>query len=91
VAAARYRGTSHPERRKVPRPPYDQLVEDVSALGFSATGRKYGVSDRAVRKWIRWYEAARDERPEEAPGERPKLEAVSDLPADDPEPPTVAA
>jgi transposase-like protein len=20
-------------------------------------GRKYGVSDNAVRKWIRWYEA----------------------------------
>jgi transposase-like protein len=25
-------------------------------LGFLATGRKYGVSDNAVRKWIRWYE-----------------------------------
>ncbi len=27
-------------------------------MSFVAIGRKYGVSDNAVRKWIRWYEAA---------------------------------
>lgn len=27
-------------------------------MSFLAVGRKYGVSDNAVRKWIRWYEAA---------------------------------
>ncbi|HEY3728242.1 MAG TPA: hypothetical protein VGL51_13770 [Solirubrobacteraceae bacterium] len=48
-----------PERRKVERPPYEQLRTEVAALGFSAVGRKYGVSDNAVRKWIRWYEARR--------------------------------
>jgi hypothetical protein len=47
-----------PETRKVPRPPYEQLIEETGSLGFSAVGRKYGVSDNAVRKWIRWYEAA---------------------------------
>jgi transposase-like protein len=25
-------------------------------MSFLAVGRKYGVSDNAVRKWIRWYE-----------------------------------
>jgi transposase-like protein len=25
-------------------------------MGYSATGRRYGVSDNAVRKWIRQYE-----------------------------------
>jgi transposase-like protein len=25
-------------------------------MSFVAIGRKYGVSDNAVRKWIRWYE-----------------------------------
>ncbi len=25
-------------------------------MGYSAVGRKYGVSDNAVRKWVRWYE-----------------------------------
>jgi transposase-like protein len=25
-------------------------------MSFLAIGRKYGVSDNAVRKWIRWYE-----------------------------------
>ena len=43
-------------QRKVKRPPYIQLVSDVSLFGYSATGRKYGVSDNAIRKWIRFYE-----------------------------------
>ncbi len=32
-------------------------------MSVLAVGRKYGVSDNAVRKWLRWYEAqaARDE------------------------------
>ncbi len=46
-----------PETRKVERPPYSLLVEETRPLGFSAVGRKYGVSDNAVRKWMRWYEA----------------------------------
>jgi hypothetical protein len=32
------------------------LRADVERLGYSATGRKYGVSDNAVRKWLVWYE-----------------------------------
>ena len=43
------------------RPPYEQLLAEVKAFGFSAVGRKYGVSDNAVRKWIRWYEARRQQ------------------------------
>lgn len=48
-------GVPHPERRKVERPPFDQLLAEVNAHGFSAVGRKYEVSDNAVRKWIRQY------------------------------------
>jgi hypothetical protein len=48
-----------PEIRKVTRPSYDVLIRETQELGFSAVGRKYGVSDNAVRKWIRWYEAQR--------------------------------
>jgi transposase-like protein len=29
-------------------------------MSFLAIGRKYGVSDTAVRKWIRWYEYQRE-------------------------------
>jgi transposase-like protein len=29
---------------------------DVKSMSMLAVGRKYGVSDNAVRKWIRWYE-----------------------------------
>jgi transposase-like protein len=27
-------------------------------MSFIKIGQKYGVSDNAVRKWIRWYEEA---------------------------------
>lgn len=59
--AEAFGGVPHPERRRVERPPYDQLVADVEKSGFSAVGRRYGVSDNAVRKWIRAYEHARDQ------------------------------
>ena len=40
-------------QRKVERPTIEQLLKDVNELGYSATGRKYGVSDNAIRKWIK--------------------------------------
>jgi len=43
-------------RRQAERPPYQQLRAEVEALGWSGVGRKYGVSDNAVRKWMRAYE-----------------------------------
>jgi transposase-like protein len=46
-----------PERRKVDRPPYEQLLREIEELGYSGVGRRYGVSDNAVRKWVRWYRA----------------------------------
>jgi hypothetical protein len=45
-----------PVLRKVSRPPYEQLVADLEASNFVAVGRKYGVSDNAIRKWLRYYE-----------------------------------
>lgn len=45
-----------PELRKVERPSYEQLRRDVAAMSMCAVGRKYGVSDNAVRKWLRAYE-----------------------------------
>jgi Zn ribbon nucleic-acid-binding protein len=45
----------HPQTRKVDRPSYKQLLADLESMSFVAVGRKYGVSDNAVRKWIRWY------------------------------------
>jgi Zn ribbon nucleic-acid-binding protein len=44
-----------PQTRKVERPPYAQLMSDLQSTSFVAIGRTYGVSDNAVRKWIRWY------------------------------------
>ena len=50
------RGKSQPSARRADRPPYAQLLRETRAIGFAATGRRYGVSDNAVRKWIRAYE-----------------------------------
>ena len=52
-------GRPRPGSRRVDRPPYPQLLREVAAVGYSATGRRYGVSDNAVRKWLRQYERER--------------------------------
>lgn len=44
-------------RRKVERPSHQQLLADLRELSFVKVGAKYGVSDNAVRKWLRGYEA----------------------------------
>jgi hypothetical protein len=49
-------GIPRPSTRKVDRPPYQQLLREVRAIGFLATGRRYGVTDNAIRKWLRQYE-----------------------------------
>lgn len=41
-------------RRKVERPDNKVLLDDVNLLGYSATGRKYGVSDNTIRKWLKY-------------------------------------
>jgi len=35
------------------RPSKKKLMEEVNDVGFSATGRKYGVSDNSIRKWLK--------------------------------------
>jgi hypothetical protein len=45
-----------PESRKVERPPYEQLMRELEDSNYSAVGRKYGVSDNAILKWVRAYE-----------------------------------
>ncbi len=57
----RWDRTGHPLRaaRKVDWPAREQLLEEVNELGYLATGRKYGVSDNAVRKRLTADERAR--------------------------------
>ena len=63
ACGTRYRRSREPKPglRKVARPAYEQLVEDLQMMSFCAVGRKYGVSDTAIRKWIRWYERGKAE------------------------------
>jgi hypothetical protein len=54
------RGRPKPALRKVERPPYEQLLAEIEATSYLAVGRRYGVSDNAVRKWVRFYEREHD-------------------------------
>jgi transposase-like protein len=45
-----------PALRRVERPPYEQLLREIAETSYVAVGRKYGVSDNAIRKWVRQYE-----------------------------------
>jgi len=42
-------------QRKVERPPFEQLIKEVEELGYCGVGRKYGVSDNSIKKWIKAY------------------------------------
>jgi hypothetical protein len=48
-----------PNTRRVARPPYEQLMREIAETSYVAVGRKYGVSDNAIRKWVRAYERER--------------------------------
>jgi hypothetical protein len=49
----RCRSCSYFFKRKVERPDREILIEEVEKNGYCATGRKYGVSDTTIRKWIK--------------------------------------
>lgn len=53
------KGVKRSGARKVERPPREQLLHEVNQLGYLAVGRKYGVSDNAIRKWLRQFERER--------------------------------
>lgn len=38
--------------RKVVRPDIATLQTEIKLLGYVGVGKKYGVSDKAIRKWI---------------------------------------
>ena len=44
---------SKKKMRKVERPSINILMNEIQENGYSATGRKYGVSDNAIRKWLK--------------------------------------
>jgi transposase-like protein len=62
------RGKPVPNIRKVERPSYERLLAEIDATSYLAVGRKYGVSDNAVRKWVRFYERQMEREEEEAEG-----------------------
>ena len=47
------RCTNHKNRKVKNRPTKESLLDDLKSMGYCAIGRKYGVSDNAIRKWLR--------------------------------------
>jgi hypothetical protein len=41
------------KQRRTNRPDKETLLKEIEELGYIGTGRKYGVSDNAIRKWIK--------------------------------------
>ena len=41
------------KRRIVERPEYTSLLKEVEEFGYSKIGKKYGVSDNTIRKWLK--------------------------------------
>lgn len=42
-------------QRKTNRPALEELEKQVNMLGYTGTGRMYGVADNTIRKWIKQY------------------------------------
>jgi hypothetical protein len=82
ACGARYprEGKPNPTLRRVARPPYEQLMSEIAATSYLAVGRTYGVSDNAVRKWVRQYE--RELTADVSPAGAPAPAAAAELPAD---------
>jgi len=40
-------------KRKVNRPSKEELIKEISETSYVAVGKKYGVSDNAIRKWLK--------------------------------------
>lgn len=55
------RGVGRSGARRVVRPPYAILAREIADTSYCAVGRKYGVSDNAIRKWVRDYATQREE------------------------------
>ena len=52
----RCRKCANVAQRKAERPSYEQLLQDKMNMSMCAIGRKYGVSDNTIRKWLKYYE-----------------------------------
>lgn len=48
-----------PTKRKVERPSIETLLEDIKNMSMVKVGKKYGVSDNAVRKWLKSYKISK--------------------------------
>ena len=56
---------AHRDSYRVPHPTPEQLQEDISNMTWVAMGKKYSVSNNAVKKWARKYNLIPKKEPQE--------------------------
>jgi transposase-like protein len=64
-------------RRKVERPPHDELVAALATASYAAVGRRHGVSATTIYRWLR-RGAAERASPASAPASRLSVETAPD-------------
>jgi len=59
--SSKYMARINKRARKAARPKFADLMLEIEESSFLAVGKKYGVSDNAIRKWIKNYQKNGDE------------------------------
>jgi len=59
--SSKYIAKLNKKDRKAIRPKFSDLMFEIEQNGFAAVGRKYGVTDNTIRKWVKYYKKYGDD------------------------------
>ena len=59
--SSKYIARLNKKDRKAIRPKFADLMIEIEETNFVAVGKKYGVTDNTIRKWVRYYEKYGDD------------------------------
>lgn len=64
--SSKYIAKLNKKDRKANRPKFADLMLQIEESSFAAVGRKYGVTDNTIRKWVKYYKKYGDDSLDEA-------------------------
>jgi len=59
--SSKYIARLNKKDRRANRPKFAQLMLEIEETSYLAVGKKYGVSDNAIRKWVKYYQKYGDD------------------------------
>jgi|LakMenE01Jun11ns_1017448.scaffolds.fasta_scaffold9744434_2 hypothetical protein len=59
--SSKYIARLNKKERKTNRPKFAQLMLEIEETSYVAVGKKYGVSDNTIRKWVKYYQKYGDD------------------------------